>query len=62
MVNKKIPLRRCIATGEQCAKKDCILFNMTIAKATKILYYRDMNHIAGGLKWNFFDFYTCRIL
>ena len=24
MVNKKIPLRRCIATGEQCAKKDLI--------------------------------------
>ena len=24
MVTKKIPLRRCIATGEQCAKKDLI--------------------------------------
>ena len=24
MVNKKIPLRRCVATGEQCAKKDLI--------------------------------------
>ena len=24
MTNKKIPLRRCIATGEQCAKKDLI--------------------------------------
>ena len=23
-MNKKIPLRRCIATGEQCAKKDLI--------------------------------------
>ena len=24
MIQKKIPLRRCIATGEQCAKKDLI--------------------------------------
>ena len=24
MIQKKIPLRRCIATGEQCAKKDVI--------------------------------------
>ena len=23
-MNKKVPLRRCIATGEQCAKKDLI--------------------------------------
>ena len=53
MVTKKIPLRRCIATGEQCAKKDLIRVVRNKENGLKITdkVNQDINSKSKNKKW-----------